>query len=51
MKTTNQNHDIEIFIAYFGATSHMVNSEENMTNLKNAKTRVTVGDCRILIRA
>ena len=26
----------------------MVNSEENMTNLKDAETRVTVGDSRAL---
>ena len=34
-KTSNQEHDKENFIADFVATSHMVNSEENMTNLKN----------------
>ena len=28
----------------------MVNSEENMTNLKDAETRFTVGDSRTLTR-
>ena len=27
---------------------HMVNSEENMTNLKDTETRVTVGDRRTI---
>ena len=49
-KTSNQEHDSKIFIADSGATAHMVNSEENMTNLKDAKTRVTIGNSRIIIR-
>ena len=28
--------------------SHMVNSEENMTNLQETKTQVTIGDSRTL---
>ena len=47
-KTSNQNHDSETFIADSGTPSLMVNPEENMTNLKDAKTRVTVGDSRTL---
>ena len=39
-----------MFIVDSGATSHMVNLEENMTNLKNAKTRVTVRDCKTITR-
>ena len=31
-----------------GATSHMIISEENMTNLKESKTRVTVGDSKTI---
>ena len=49
-KTSNQKHVGETFIEYSSATSHMVNSEENMTNLKNSKTRVTIRDSRTLIR-
>ena len=37
-----------MYIVDSGATSHMVKSEENMTNLKDAKTRVTVGYIRTL---
>ena len=40
--TSNQNHDSEKFIADSGAKSQMVNLEENMTKLKDSKTRVTV---------
>ena len=47
-KISNKEHDREIFIADSGAMSHMVNSEENITNLKNAETRVTVGDRKTL---
>ena len=35
---------VKKFVADSDATSHMVNFEENMANLKDAKTRVTVGD-------
>ena len=45
-KTSNQKHDIKIFITDYGATSHMLNSEDNMTNLNNAETGVTIGDSR-----
>ena len=47
-KTSNQEHDSEIFIADSGATSHMVNLENNMTNLKDTETKVTIGDCKNL---
>ena len=43
-KTAIQYHDSETFIADYGAMSHMVNSEENMTYLKDAETWVTSGD-------
>ena len=43
---SNQKHDSETFIADSGATSHILNLEENMKNLKDAKTQVTVGDSR-----
>ena len=36
-KTSNQDNDRKIFIAGSGATSHMVNSEDNMTNLKDTE--------------
>ena len=36
-KTSNQKHDIKIFITDYGATSHMLNSEDNMTNLKDTE--------------
>ena len=36
-KTSNQGHASETFIPDSGATSHMVNLEENMTNLKDTK--------------
>ena len=39
-----------MFIADSDATSHMVNSEEDMTNLKDSETGVTVGDSRTIIR-
>ena len=42
-KPSNQNHARKILIADYGATQYMVNLEENMTNLKDAKTRVTIG--------
>ena len=48
MKMSNQNHESKTFIVDSGATSHMVNSEENMTNLRDAETRVTIGDTRTL---
>ena len=47
-KTSNQEHDSETFIADYGATSHMLNLEENTTNLKDAQKRVTIGDSRTL---
>ena len=37
-KISNQSHDKETFIVDSNSTSHMVNSEENMTNFKDAKT-------------
>ena len=49
-KTSKQECDIENLIADSVATSHMVNSEENMTNLKNDETRVTIGDIRNITR-
>ena len=48
MKTSNEEHYSETFIADPGAKSHMVNSEGNVMNLKDYKTRVTVGDSRTL---
>ena len=48
-KMRNQKYDSDRFIADSGATSHMVNSEENMTNLKDTETRVTIGDSRTFI--
>ena len=45
-KASNQEHDRKIFIAYSGAMSHMLNSEENITNLKIVKTQVTARDSR-----
>ena len=50
MKTSNKDHDNENFIADSGATSHMVNSEEKITNLKNVETQVTVGDSITITR-
>ena len=47
-KISKQEHDSETFILDSGATSHMVNTEENITNLTIAETRVTVGDSRTL---
>ena len=47
-KISNQEHDSKTFIADSGATPHMVNSEENMTNLNNAETQVAVRDRRTL---
>ena len=44
IKKPNQDHEGETFIADSGAISHMVNSEENMANLNNSETQVTVGD-------
>ena len=46
MKAPNQEHDRKTFIANYGATSHILNSEENMSNLKDSKTLVTVGYSR-----
>ena len=43
-KTSNKEHDRKIFIVDCGSTSHIVNSENNMTNLKDIKTKVTVSD-------
>ena len=44
VKKSNQEHDSKVIIADSGTTSYMVNLEENTTNLKNSKTRFTVGD-------
>ena len=44
-------HERKTFIKYSGAMSHMVKSEEIMTNLKDVETRVTIGDIRTLIRS
>ena len=43
-----ENHGRNTFIIYSDAMSHMVNSEENMMNLKNAKTRVIIEDSKTL---
>ena len=43
---SNKNHDSRTFIAGFSTMSHMVKLEENMTNLKDDKRKVTVGDSR-----
>ena len=47
-KKSNRDHDSEIFITYYGATSHTVNSENNMTNLKDTETKVTTGEHKTL---
>ena len=39
-----------MFITDYGATSHMVNLEENMKNFKDEKTQVTVEDSKTLTR-
>ena len=49
-KTSDMEHDRKMFIADSGVMSHMVNSEENITNLKDSETRVTVGDSRTIAR-
>ena len=49
-KTSNQEYDSEHLIEDSVATSHMVNSEENMMNLKNDETRITIGDIINLTR-
>ena len=49
-KTSNQDHDSETFITDSGATSYIVNLEENMTNLKDAETQVTIGDSRTITK-
>ena len=43
-KTSNRSYNSETFIAASSATFHMVKLEYNMTNLKDTKTRVTLGD-------
>ena len=48
MKGSNQKYGIKTFIADSGTISHMVNTEEIITNLHNAETRVTVGYSRNL---
>ena len=45
---SNQNYDSKIFIADYGAASHMVRSEENITSLKDIQKRVTIGNSRKL---
>ena len=49
-KTSNQEHDKEIFIMDSGATSHLINSEENMTNHKDSEILSTKGDSRTLTK-
>ena len=49
-KKPNQEQDSEIFIMDSGATSQMVNLEDNMTNLKETETKVTIGDRKNLTR-
>ena len=46
---TNKDQDSEEFIIDSGAMSHIENLEENMMNLKDAETRVTIGDSITLI--
>ena len=43
-------YDSEIFIAKSSSTSHMVNSEENMTNILYKETLVTISDCGSLTK-
>ena len=43
-KKSNQEHDSKKTFIDYGATSHMVKLEGNMTKLKYSKTLVTVGD-------
>ena len=47
---SNKNHDRKTFIVDSGAMSHMVNSEEKTTKLKDTKIKVTIGDSRTLTR-
>ena len=44
-KILNQKYDSWTVITDSVAMSQMVNMEENMTNLHDAETRVTIGDC------
>ena len=50
MITPNQNYDSKISIMESGATTHRVKPEENMTNLKDTETKVTVVDSTTLTR-
>ena len=45
-KTSNQEHYSKKSITDSGATSHMLNLEEKMTNLKGFKIRVTTGESK-----
>ena len=44
MNKSNQDHYSETFITDDDATSNILNSEENITNLKDAETLVFIGD-------
>ena len=48
MKSLNKKYHSKIFIAVYGAMSHMVTMEENKTNLRDTETQVTIGDSIIL---
>ena len=48
LKKSNQEHNNENFIEDSGSMSHIVKSEENIINQKDAKTQVTVRDSRTL---
>ena len=44
MKFSSHKYDSETFIVDSSDMSHMVTTEENMTNLRDSKIRVAVGD-------
>ena len=48
-KVPSKIYNRKIFIAYYGATSHMVTNEVNMINLQDVEIRVTVGYSGTLI--
>ena len=49
-KCSIQKYNSKTFISDYGDMSHMITTEENMINLYNAETQVTVGDIGTLNR-
>ena len=43
-KGSSNKYDSNTFIPDSGVTSHMITTEENISNLCNAEARVTIGD-------